>query len=492
MIDTNELIVTRWSSEDPDDRFVVDQPATGEPLATVQGAGVAQVDAAVRTAHAAHYAWRARSPRERGSYLIEAGEAIREHAEEIALLESNDNGKPVSQARSDVAGAIAALEMFGSLCEAIPGSVRDSGDMLDITMLEPFGVVAGIVPFNWPPIHASSRPLAPALAVGNAVVIKPPEQAPLSVLRVAELVASVLPDDVVHIVPGPGATGAQLASHPLVGKISFTGSPTTGAVVIRTAADNLTPTVMELGGKNPLLIFADADLDSALRWALEGAYFNAGQACTAASRILVHASIYDEVAERYAAAVRRLRVGPGSDPATHVGPMVTAAHRDRVMDYVDIGVAEGATIAAQAPLPDDPALAGGYYAPPTLFTGVTRDMRIANEEIFGPVACMIAFEDEEEGVSIANGTDFGLVAAVFTSDAERQIRVGRAIRAGVVFINSYSRAFLGTPFGGTAHSGFGREGAHQTLAEYGYTKSLRLPAGVGTTPRWEPSEKVFE
>lgn len=487
----SKLVVTRWSSENPEDRFVVDDPATGEPLATIQGASAERVDAAVRTAHAAHYDWRARPPRERGGYLLKAAEAIRQHAEEIALLESSDNGKPVIQARGDVAGAVAVLEMFGSLCEAMPGAVRDAGDMLDITMLEPFGVVAGIVPFNWPPVHAGGRPLAPALAVGNAVVIKPPEQAPLSVLRTLELVQSVLPDDVVHVVPGPGATGAQLASHPLVGKISFTGAPKTGAAVIKTAADNLTPTVMELGGKNPFVVFEDANLDSALRWAIDGGYFNAGQACTAASRVLVHASVYDEFAERFAGAVRRFRVGPGSDPATHIGPVVTAGHRERVMGYIELGVAEGATIAAQAPLPDDPALAGGYYVPPTVFTGVTREMRIANEEIFGPVTCLIPFEDENEAVSIANGTDFGLVAAVFSSDAERQIRVGRAIRAGIVFINSYSRTILGTPFGGTGHSGFGREGAYQTLAEYGYTKTLRLPAGARETLRWGPSEEVF-
>jgi acyl-CoA reductase-like NAD-dependent aldehyde dehydrogenase len=226
-------------------------------------------------------------------------------------------------------------------------------------------------------------------------------------------------------------------------------------------------------------------------WALEGGFFNAGQACTAASRVLVHRSVYAEVAERYAAAVQRLHVGAGWDPTTHVGPMVTAAHQRRVMDYIDIGVAEGGTVAAQAPLPDDPALAGGYYVPPTLFTDVTPEMRIANEEIFGPVVCLIPFSDEREAIGIANGTDFGLVAAVFTRDAGRQIRVSREIRAGIVFINSYSRAFLGTPFGGTGHSGFGREGSHHTLLEYGHTKSLRLPAGVRETPRWTVTDEVF-
>jgi acyl-CoA reductase-like NAD-dependent aldehyde dehydrogenase len=470
---------------------MVHDPATGAELVAVQAAGIEQVDAAVRTAHAAHFDWRARSPRERGRYLREAAGAVRDHAEEIAQLETSDNGKPISEARGDVTGGIAKLEYFADLCEVIPGGVRDSGDMLDITLLEPFGVVAGIVPFNWPPVHTAGRPLAPALVVGNAVVIKPPEQAPLSAIRIAEVIAAAIPDDVVHVVPGPGSTGAQLAGHPLVGKISFTGSPTTAAAVAGIAAERLAPASMELGGKNPFVIFDDADLESALPWALEGGFFNAGQACTAASRVLVHASRYEEVVSRYGAAVRGLRVGRGSGASTQVGPVVSASHRDRVIDYINLGVAEGAAIAAQAPIPDDPALAGGYYVPPTLFTDVTPDMRVAREEIFGPVVCVMSFEDEEEAIRIANGTDFGLVAAVFTRDSERQIRVGRAIRAGVVFVNSYSRALLGTPFGGSRLSGYGREGAHQTLAEYGHTKGLRLPSGVGVTPHWPVADEAF-
>jgi acyl-CoA reductase-like NAD-dependent aldehyde dehydrogenase len=493
-IDADTPIRTRWSSDDPEDVFIVHDPATGEPLARIRGAGTAQVDAAVRTAHAAHYSWRARTPRERGRLLRAAAAAIRAESEEIARLESGDNGKPLDQARGDVEVGAAHMEMFANLCEALPGAVRDAGDMVDITMLEPYGVIAGIVPFNWPPMHAAGRPLAPALAVGNAVVIKPPEQAPLSVLRVAEVVASVLPDDVVHVLPGAGTTGAELAAHPLVGKISFTGSPSTGAAVLKTAADNLTPAVMELGGKNPLVVFDDADVESALRWAVDGAFFNAGQACTAASRLLIQASIYDEFAARFAAAVKRLRVGAGSDPDTQVGPVVSAEHRKRVTDYVEIGRAEGATVAAQAPLPEDHRLAGGYYVAPTVFTGVTPEMRIAQEEIFGPVACLIPFEDEKEAISIANGTEFGLVASVFTRDSERQIRVGRAIRASIVFVNSYSRAALGTPFGGggSTRSGFGRESAAETLGEYGASKSLRLPTGVGETARWSVPGELFD
>ncbi|OPG14147.1 aldehyde dehydrogenase [Microbispora sp. GKU 823] len=486
----SEVLRIRWSSHDEADRFTVDDPATGTPIVTIQGAGEKEVNQAVQAAYDAHFAWKARTPRERGRWLAKIAQVVREHADEIAALESSDNGKPLSQARGfDLEACIAIFELFAGLCEAMPGQVRDAGGTLDITTLEPYGVVAAIVPFNWPPLHTAGK-LAPALAAGNAVVIKPPEQAPLSVMRVVELAQSVLPDDVVHILPGTGKVGAQLAGHKLVGKISFTGAPGTGAAVIRTAADNLTPTLMELGGKNPFVIFEDADLDSALPWAVEGGFFNQGEACTAASRVLVHQSVYEEVARRYAEAVARLRVGPGADPATHVGPLVTDAQRRRVLDYIEIGVAEGATIAAQAALPADPALAGGYYVAPTLFTGVTRDMRIANEEIFGPVVCLIPFNDEDEAVSIANGTDFGLVAGVFTRDSERALRVSRAIRAGMVFVNNYNRAFTGTPFGGVGHSGYGREHALETLHEFGYSKSLRLPSGMGEIPRWSPSVEV--
>jgi acyl-CoA reductase-like NAD-dependent aldehyde dehydrogenase len=484
------VVRTKWSSEEDADRFTVENPATGAPLAVVQGAGEKEVDSAVRAAYDAHISWKARPPRERGRWLRAVAQAVRENADEIAALETSDNGKPLSQARQfDLMAAIGIFELFASLCEAMPGQFRDEGNVLDLTVLEPYGVVGAIVPFNWPPIHTASK-LAPALAAGNAVVIKPPEQAPLSALRLVEIVQSILPDDVVHIIPGTSRIGAVLAGHPLVGKISLTGSPATGSAVLKTVADNLTPTLMELGGKNPFIIFGDADLDSALPWAIEGGFFNQGEACTAASRVLVQADILDDVVRRYAEAVPRLRVGDGADPGTHIGPMVSAAQRKRVLDYIDIGVEEGATIAAQAPLPDDPRLADGFYVPPTLFTGVHRDMRIAQEEIFGPVVTVIPFQDEDEAVSIANGTDFGLLAAVFTRDSERALRVSRALQAGFVMVNNYNRAFTGTPFGGVGASGYGRELALETLHEYGYSKSIRLPSGTAEIRRWAPSLEV--
>lgn len=489
-MNTSEPRRLPWSSDDPADHFVVDNPATGAPLVTLAGSGAAQVDEAVRGAHAAHVRWKARPPRERAQYLRRIAEAIRADADTIAALETSDNGKPLHQSRGfDTEAAIAIFELFASLCEAMPGAVRDVGPIVDVTLLEPFGVIAAIVPFNWPPLHAAGK-LAPALAAGNAVVIKPPEQAPLSVLHVVDIARSILPDDIVHVVAGGGAVGAALAGHPLVGKISFTGAPGTGAAVLRTAADNLTPTLMELGGKNPFIVFADADLESVIPWAVEGAFFNQGEACTAASRILIHREIYSEVAERMAEAVRRLRVGDGADPATHVGPLVTAEHQRRVEDYLAIGVKEGATLFAQAAIPADPRLAGGHYVAPSVFTDVTPGMRIAQEEIFGPVTCLIPFDTEDEAVDIANGTEFGLVAAVFTADSERAMRVSRSIRAGMVFVNHYNRAFVGTPFGGVGHSGFGREHALETLHEFGYSKSLRLPSGLSPIPRWTPSIRV--
>lgn len=488
---TTTTTSVRWSSTSADDRFTVENPATGQVVAVVQGAGPDEVDRAVRAAHAAHLSWKQRPARERGRYLRQIAEVIRAHADEIAALESLEMGKPITQARQfDVEAAIGIFEYFGSVVEALPSQARDYGPVFDLTTLEPYGVIAGIVPFNWPPIHTAGK-IAPALAVGNAVVLKPPEQTPTVVLRMVELIASALPDDVVHVVPGTGAVGAALAGHPLVGKVSFTGSPVTGAAVLRTAADNLTPTLMELGGKNPLVVFDDAALPEALLAAVDGGFFNQGEACTAASRILLHDNIFDEFADKLCAAVRRLRVGDGADPATDVGPLVTPAQQQRVSSYLDIGVKEGAHIAAQAPLPDDPRLAGGCYVAPTVLTGVTPDMRVATEEIFGPVVSLIRFGNDDEAVRIANGTPFGLVAAVFSQDLERAMRVSRQIRAGAVLVNNYVRLSIGTGFGGVGHSGVGREHAQETLAEYGYTKTIRLAAHREQLPYWPAAARVL-
>jgi acyl-CoA reductase-like NAD-dependent aldehyde dehydrogenase len=254
--------------------------------------------------------------------------------------------------------------------------------------------------------------------------------------------------------------------------------------VLHATADKLTPALMELGGKNPIIVFKDADLTEAVVGAIEGGFFNQGEACTAASRILVHRDVHDELVARIAPAVERLVVGDGSNAATHVGPLITSEQRDRVLEYIEVGIAEGASVAAQAPLPGDPALRDGYFVAPTMFTGVQPAMRIAREEIFGPVICIMTFDDEDEAVRIANGTDYGLIAGVYTRDSERALRVSRRINAGIVFVNNFNRVFVGTPFGGTGRSGFGRVHAPETLREFGRSKSIRLPSGTVPVPRW--------
>jgi len=482
---------SRWSSTDEARRFDVINPATGAVLAQVYGAGSVEVDQAVKVAAEAQRSWARRTPAERGTVLRRASLAIADHMQELAELESAEMGKPVSQALSfDLLATVVLFDFFGGLVHAVTGDVRNAGPIMDVTEHHPFGVVASIIPFNWPPIHAAGK-AAPALAMGNAMVIKPGEQAPLTVMRVVEIVSDVLPDDVLHVLPGDGATGAALASHPLVRKISFTGAPGTGAAVVKSAADNLIPTVLELGGKNPLVVFADADLDAAARGIVEGGFFNQGEACTAASRALVHRDVYDEVVKRVGAAVAKLVVGDGGDPRTHVGPLVTQAQQKRALDYLRVGQEEGARIAAQAELPTDPELANGFFVPPTLFVDVNPQMRVAQEEIFGPVVSVIPFDEEAEAVEIANGTPFGLVAGVYTRDHAKGVRVGRQLDAGIVFVNHYQRGGIGIPFGGIKHSGYGREHTLETLREWTYTKTLRLPFGEGDIPQWDALSDVF-
>ena len=482
-----------YSSGDPADLFEVDEPATGDLLARVHGGGAAEVDAAVRRAHRAyHEVWRPLTARERGRMLVRAADHLRRHVDELARLETRDVGKPIGISRGyDLQVCCDSFEFFGGLADKAADVSIGLGFVDARVVREPYGVVGGIVPFNWPPIHTAAK-VAPALAAGNTIVLKPPEQAPLSVIRIVELLQEVLPPDVVQVVPGHGAAaGAALAGHPLVRKLSFTGSPVTGTAVLRAAAEHHTPALLELGGKCPVVVLDDADLDRALAGVIEGSFFNQGEACTAASRVLVHASRHDELLARLVEAVPRLRVGDGLDEATHVGPMITSVHRRRVEEYVEIGLQEGARIAVRGAVPDDPRLARGHFVAPTVLTDVRQEMRIVQEEIFGPVVTVQAFENDEEAVALANGTPFGLVAAVYTRDAERSARIARDLEFGVVMVNNYSRAFLGSPFGGVKASGYGREHAVETLAEFTWSKSVRTPTGVRPVPVWQAVHDVL-
>ena len=470
--------------------FAVLNPATGRKIADVVSGSAADVDEAVRRSSEAGIGWAALTPRRRGAYLRSFAAVLREHADELAALESAENGKPARDALAfDVTYAHLAFEMFAGLVETLTGTLLDQGTIEAHIVREPYGVVGAILPFNWPPIHFAAK-CAPALAAGNTVVVKPGDQAPLTVLRLVELAAEVFPPDVVIAVPGPAA-GPALAAHPGLGRITFTGAPGTGRSVMAAAAKTLTLPTMELGGKNALIVFADADLDVALDASLEGMFFNQGEACTSTARILVQREVYEEFTSRFVAATARLKVGEGTDADVAIGPMVDARQRDRVLGYIDVGKAEGARLVHQGTVPDDPRLSGGYWVPPTVFADVTSSMRIAQEEIFGPVAALMPFDTEAEAIEIANGTRFGLTAAVFTRDTALASRCAHALQAGMVFVNNYFRgALLGSPFGGVKDSGFGSEGWVETLHEFTRPKNIRFPSGTAPVPVWGPVAKA--
>ncbi|MBQ9301404.1 MAG: aldehyde dehydrogenase, partial [Clostridia bacterium] len=474
--------------EEESHRFVVYNPKNDTPYAVVQGCGAKEVDACVRAAdHAFHHVWKRLSPHERGVYLKKAAQALRGQSELIARIETEEEGKPLDVSANDVRRCAEAFDFFGGLIGNLPSDLYELGAINAEIYLEPFGVVAGIVPFNWPPLHAGAK-IAPALAAGNTVVIKPGDQAPLAVMKIVEIVQSVLPEHVLELIVGPGLeTGIALTQHPLVRKISFTGSDNGGRAILKQSADNLTPCIMELGGKNAFIALSDCDLERAVKTAFEGAFYNCGEACTATSRILVDRSILESFTAKFIALMDRLVLGDGMDPKVNMGPMVTRAHQQKVLAYIETGKQEGAVLTRQLPVPTEGDLTDGYFVGPTLFTDVTRDMRIAREEIFGPVTCIMPFDGDEEAISIANDTDFGLIAVVFSESHTRAMRVVRALDTGSVYVNNFYR--LGAqcvPFGGNKASGYGRERCAETLLEFSRPKTVRIPSGLGDIPAWKP------
>jgi len=478
-----------WAPVGEAETFDVLEPATGEILAKVAAATSEVADQAVRSARRAYEeGWRHTTPRERSALLREVAAVIRQHAGELAELEAREVGKPRRDAlRFDISYCSSGFDYYGGLAETLHGDLIDSGPIEARVKYEPYGVVAAILPFNWPPLHFTKE-AAPALAAGNTVVIKPGEQAPLAVLRLVELANQVLPPGVLNAVAGPAA-GPALTSHPLVERITFTGATETGRAVLRSAAENLTYATMELGGKNALIVLDDADMDTAVDVAVEGMFYNQGEACTSTARLLVHSARHDEFLARFGAAAERLVVGDGLDPATDIGAMVDARQQAKVLGYLDSGLREGARIAAQGRVPEDPRLRGGFWVPPTVLADVTPDMTVAQEEIFGPVACVLRFDSEDEAVAIANGTAYGLTAALITEDHFRASRLADRLEAGMIFVNNYMRrAFLGSPFGGVKGSGFGRENTQETLHEFVRAKNIRFPSGRQPIPTWPPRD----
>jgi aldehyde dehydrogenase (NAD+) len=449
-------------------------PATGEAIAEVAVADGALVDRAVGVAREAFPAWRDTDPEARGRVAAAVADLIRERADELAALETLDQGKPRSQAESDFEGAARYFEYYAGAADKLDGRTVPVGtDQVDFTVREPYGVSAQVTPWNFPG-NLFARGVAPALVAGNAVVVKPAPETPLSTLRLAALCREAgVPDGVVNVVPGPGEpTGAALTGHAGVDTVTFTGSVPTGRAIMRAAAEHVTPVTLELGGKNPAVVFPDADLDAAADWIATGIFTNAGQVCSAADRAVVHADVHDALVERLVARAESYDLGPGAaDP--DVGPLASAAQLERVAGYVDVGRAEGATVETGGRAPERP----GHFYEPTVLTGVDPDSRVAQEEIFGPVLVVIPFADEAEALAVANGVDYGLVGGVFTADVTRAMRFAQRIEAGNVYVNKWFGDTVQTPFGGYKRSGIGREKGFEALDSYLRTKNVAVGLG---------------
>ncbi len=468
------LIDNRWQPSQSGRTFATANPSTGEEICQVAEADAADVDAAVRAARAAFESgpWRKMNASARGRLLHRLADLIENNADQLARLESLDNGKPVSVARAvDVIKTVACYRYFAGWADKVHGkTIPIDGEFLCYTRHEPMGVVGQIVPWNFPMLMMAWK-LAPALATGNTVLLKPAEQTPLSALRIGELILEAgFPDGVVNVLPGFGPTaGAAIARHMDVDKVAFTGSTEVGHLVMEAAAkSNLKPVTLELGGKSPNIIFADVDLDEAVEGAHMGLFANQGQSCCAGSRVFVDKAIYDQFIEKSIARAEKRVVGDPFDPATELGPLVDQAQFDKVMSYIDSGRSEGATVACGG----DRIGNRGYFVRPTVFSDVQDEMKIAREEIFGPVMSVIPFNDLGEVIARANRTKYGLAAAVWTRDIKKALAVANGVRAGTIWVNCYNVLDTRAPFGGFKQSGIGRELGEYGLQQYTQVKTV--------------------
>ncbi|MBM3673926.1 MAG: aldehyde dehydrogenase [Actinobacteria bacterium] len=453
-------------------RFAVREPATGAELATVARAGLPDVDAALRAATEAFDAgvWANRSATERGRVLLRVATLMREHGEELAVLEARNAGHPIADARWEVEAAAGTFEYYAGAANKLFGEVvpvQDPG--LDVVLREPVGVCALIVPWNFPLLITCWK-AAPALACGNAVVIKPASLTPLTALRLGELLVEAgVPEGCVSVLPGPGATiGDALVGDPRVHKIGFTGETKTGAAILRTSSENIARVSLELGGKSACVVFADADWQRAAAETPMAVFANAGQDCCARSRIVVERPVYDDFVAAFTRHTEAIHVGAPLDAATEMGPMISPAQRQVSIDYLEVAETEGAERVTGGEVPDDP----GAFLTPAVLAGVRNEMRVAQEEIFGPVACVIPFDDEADAIRIANDVPYGLSGSVFTRDLGRAIRVSRAIRTGVLSVNTNRSVRTEAPFGGYKRSGLGRELGMHAMHHYTEVKNV--------------------
>jgi betaine-aldehyde dehydrogenase len=450
-------------------------PSTGQVIARVAVGGAADVDAAVAAAARGFIEWRAVLPLERAKILRRMAEVLRQNAAELAMIDAANCGNPVREMTSDAMIAAAQLDFFAGLVTEMKGASIPMGpDVVNFSVREPIGVVARIVPFNHPFMFAAGKSAAP-LAAGNAIVMKPPDQAPLSALRLAELVEGLLPTGVFNVVPGNRETGAALAAHPGVGMVAIIGSVAAGRAVMRAASGTVKPLLLELGGKNALIAYADADPDEVAAAAVGGMNFTwCGQSCGSTSRAFVHAAIYDAVLERVKSRVAAFRPGLATDPATTMGAIVSAAQLDRVLGYIASTRQEGARLLHGGERPADPALAGGFFVEPTVFADVTSAMKIAREEIFGPVLAILKWSDEASMMDEVNAVDYGLTCSIWTNDLSTAHRAAMRVQAGYVWINEVGKHFLGAPFGGVKQSGFGREECLGEMLSFTQEKNIHV------------------
>jgi betaine-aldehyde dehydrogenase len=468
----------KWVDAIDGGRFDVFDPATGEVIATAPDSQPADVDRAIGAARRTFDEgtwWPGMSERERGRILLRAAEIMRRELERLAELESMDCGKPIGEARDDLEEVAFMFEYYGGWATKIYGDIPPVGpDAMSLVIKEPMGVAAAITPWNYPMPMAVQK-VAPAIAAGCTMILKPAEQTPLTALEIPKILEEAgLPAGVLNVITGFGETaGAPLVSDPRVDKVGFTGSRDVGKIIMRSGSDTLKRVTLELGGKSPNIVFADAEFDAAIQGSANGIFWNQGEICSAGSRVFIERSIYDDALNALVRHAESVKVGSGRDAGTTMGPLVSKEQQERVQQYIEIGAGE-ARLAAQGEVPADPKLANGYFVPPTIFADVSNDARIAREEIFGPVMSVIPFSSAEEVVEMSNDNDYGLAAAVWTRDIKKAINTAKSLRAGIVWINDTQPAPTEAPWGGYKQSGVGRELGREGVDDYMEAKHIYI------------------